>query len=153
MWQRPVRFLLNKLLRLHCSRETGSESAIRQIQIDRSIDSRLIWSSFAFSIDRDRLAEAPCANRSSERGGGRQESGIGNMNIHGGGGRGGVVECSVCHSRLGLSPHSRAVSKAYDRHRTDVSLKTRAFNVFLVVGDCILVGLQVCLLNSVYHLF
>ncbi|CAH9072976.1 unnamed protein product [Cuscuta epithymum] len=66
------------------------------------------------------------------------------MNILGGGSGGGrgVVECSVCHSKLGVSPHSKAVSKAYDRHRTDVSLKSRAFNIFLVGGDCILVGLQ-----------
>lgn len=56
----------------------------------------------------------------------------------------GVAECSVCHSKLVVSPSKRTVSKAYDHHRTDVSVKTRAFNVFLVVGDCVLVGLQVC---------
>nr|GME04877.1 CMP-sialic acid transporter 5-like isoform X1 [Ipomoea batatas] len=61
------------------------------------------------------------------------------MNVKG---VGGVVECSVCHSKLGVSPNTRAVSKAYDRHRSVVSLKTRAFNILLVVGDCILVGLQ-----------
>ncbi|PHU00053.1 CMP-sialic acid transporter 2 [Capsicum chinense] len=54
----------------------------------------------------------------------------------------GVAECSVCHSKLVVSPDKRPVSKAYDRHRSDVSVKTRAFNVFLVVGDCVLVGLQ-----------
>ncbi|KAM3283054.1 CMP-sialic acid transporter 4 [Capsicum chacoense] len=54
----------------------------------------------------------------------------------------GVAECSVCHSKLVASPDKRPVSKAYDRHRSDVSVKTRAFNVFLVVGDCVLVGLQ-----------
>lgn len=55
-----------------------------------------------------------------------------------------ISECSVCHSKLVASPTKRTVSKAYDRHRTVVSVKTRAFNVFLVVGDCVLVGLQVC---------
>ncbi|KAK4605802.1 hypothetical protein RGQ29_000189 [Quercus rubra] len=53
----------------------------------------------------------------------------------------GMVECSVCHSKL-LSPTSRTVSRAYDRHRTDVSSKSRVLNILLVVGDCILVGLQ-----------
>ncbi|KAL3523286.1 hypothetical protein ACH5RR_016120 [Cinchona calisaya] len=55
----------------------------------------------------------------------------------------GMVECSVCHSKLTLSsPATKTVSKAYDRHRNNVSLKTRAFNLFLVGGDCVLVGLQ-----------
>ncbi|XP_027085964.1 CMP-sialic acid transporter 4 [Coffea arabica] len=53
----------------------------------------------------------------------------------------GMVECSVCHSKL-VSPSAKTVSKAYDRHRNDISLKTRAFNIFLVGGDCVLVGLQ-----------
>ncbi|KAA8538802.1 hypothetical protein F0562_025494 [Nyssa sinensis] len=53
----------------------------------------------------------------------------------------GMIECSVCHSKL-LSPTTRAVSRAYDRHRTNISSKTRPLNVLLVVGDCILVGLQ-----------
>lgn len=53
----------------------------------------------------------------------------------------GMAECSVCHSKL-LSPASRGVVKAYDRHRNNISLKTRAFNFFLVSGDCVLVGLQ-----------
>lgn len=52
-----------------------------------------------------------------------------------------MAECSVCHSKL-LSPGSRGVVKAYDRHRNTVSLKTRAFHFFLVGGDCVLVGLQ-----------
>lgn len=52
-----------------------------------------------------------------------------------------MVECSVCHSKL-VSPASKTVSKAYDRHRSDVSSKTRVLNVLLVVGDCMLVGLQ-----------
>ncbi|OWM67406.1 CMP-sialic acid transporter 2-like [Punica granatum] len=53
----------------------------------------------------------------------------------------GVVECSVCHSRL-VSPTTRPISRAYDRHKSNVSSKQRALNVLLVVGDCILVGLQ-----------
>ncbi|XP_015572196.1 CMP-sialic acid transporter 4 isoform X1 [Ricinus communis] len=51
-----------------------------------------------------------------------------------------MIECSVCHSKI--SPTSKTVSRAYDRHRSDVSSKTRALNILLVVGDCILVGLQ-----------
>lgn len=54
----------------------------------------------------------------------------------------GIVECSVCRSRL-LSPTSKAISRAYDRHKSNVSSKQRVLNVLLVVGDCILVGLQV----------
>lgn len=54
----------------------------------------------------------------------------------------GMIECSVCHSKL-VSPSPRAVSRAYDKHKSRVSSKQRALNVFLVVGDCILVGLQV----------
>lgn len=54
----------------------------------------------------------------------------------------GVVECSVCHSKL-VSPSARSYSKAYDRHKIRVSSKQRALNVLLVVGDCMLVGLQV----------
>ncbi|XP_058102351.1 CMP-sialic acid transporter 5-like [Magnolia sinica] len=53
----------------------------------------------------------------------------------------GMIECSVCHSKL-VSPTTRAVSRAYDQHRSKISSKHRALNVFLVVGDCILVGLQ-----------
>ena len=54
----------------------------------------------------------------------------------------GMIECSVCHSRL-VSPSAKTVSRAYDRHRSKISSKHRALNVFLVVGDCILVGFQV----------
>ena len=57
--------------------------------------------------------------------------------------RNGVVECSVCRSRV-VVPSPRSVSRAYDKHRSKMSSKFRALNVFLVVGDCILVGLQVC---------
>ncbi|XP_042517699.1 CMP-sialic acid transporter 5 [Macadamia integrifolia] len=53
----------------------------------------------------------------------------------------GMVECSVCHSKL-VSPTSKTVSKAYDRHRSKISSKYKALNVLLVVGDCVLVGLQ-----------
>jgi len=56
--------------------------------------------------------------------------------------RNGVVECSVCRNRL-VVPSPRSVSRAYDKHRSKISSKFRALNVFLVVGDCILVGLQV----------
>lgn len=53
----------------------------------------------------------------------------------------GMLECRVCHSKL-VSPVTKTVSRAYDRHRSKVSSKHRALNVFLVIGDCILVGLQ-----------
>ncbi|KAI9115073.1 hypothetical protein K1719_014086 [Acacia pycnantha] len=53
----------------------------------------------------------------------------------------GMIECSVCHSKL-VSPSSRTISKAYDKHKSRISSKQRALNVLLVVGDCILVGLQ-----------
>ncbi|EOY07012.1 hypothetical protein QUC31_011566 [Theobroma cacao] len=53
----------------------------------------------------------------------------------------GMIECSVCHSKL-VSPTTRGVSRAYDRHKSRVSSKQRVLNVFLVVGDCVLVGFQ-----------
>ncbi|KAH9734119.1 CMP-sialic acid transporter 3 [Citrus sinensis] len=54
-----------------------------------------------------------------------------------------MIECSVCHSTLELETvGGKTVSRAYDRHRHQVSSKTRFLNVALVVGDCILVGLQ-----------
>ncbi|CAL0320683.1 unnamed protein product [Lupinus luteus] len=53
----------------------------------------------------------------------------------------GMVECSVCHSQL-VSPTTKSISRAYDRHKSRISSKQRALNVFLVVGDCILVGFQ-----------
>ncbi|KAL9427030.1 hypothetical protein AB3S75_033753 [Citrus x aurantiifolia] len=54
-----------------------------------------------------------------------------------------MIECSVCHSTLELETvGGKTVSRAYDRHRHHVSSKTRFLNVALVVGDCILVGLQ-----------
>ncbi|KAK1548953.1 hypothetical protein Q3G72_001357 [Acer saccharum] len=52
-----------------------------------------------------------------------------------------MIECSVCHSKL-VSPTTKSVSRAYDRHKIRVSSKQRVLNVFLVVGDCMLVGLQ-----------
>ncbi|KGN45984.1 CMP-sialic acid transporter 2 [Cucumis sativus] len=53
----------------------------------------------------------------------------------------GMIECSVCHSKL-VSPTTKGISRAYDRHKIRVSSKQRALNTLLVVGDCILVGLQ-----------
>ncbi|ONK77772.1 uncharacterized protein A4U43_C02F10370 [Asparagus officinalis] len=53
----------------------------------------------------------------------------------------GMIECSVCHSKL-LTTSPRTVSKAYDRRRSKVSKRYRFLNILLVVGDCILVGLQ-----------
>lgn len=64
------------------------------------------------------------------------------INSWGGQMRNGMVECSVCHSKL-VSPTTKTVSRAYDRYRSKVSSKHRALNVLLVVGDCILVGFQV----------
>ncbi|KAL7106106.1 hypothetical protein ACP275_07G090600 [Erythranthe tilingii] len=53
----------------------------------------------------------------------------------------GMVECSVCHSKL-ASPSTKAISRAYDQHRSKVSSKQRALNFLLVSGDCVLVGFQ-----------
>ncbi|KAJ4869196.1 CMP-sialic acid transporter 2 [Raphanus sativus] len=53
----------------------------------------------------------------------------------------GMAECSVCRSRL-VSPSAKAIARAYDNRKIRVSSKQRALNVFLVVGDCMLVGLQ-----------
>ncbi|KAK9078987.1 hypothetical protein SSX86_000656 [Deinandra increscens subsp. villosa] len=53
----------------------------------------------------------------------------------------GMIECSVCHSKL-VNPSAKTVSRAYDRHLGKFSKKQRALNVLLVVGDCMLVGLQ-----------
>ncbi|XP_073284241.1 CMP-sialic acid transporter 5-like isoform X1 [Primulina huaijiensis] len=53
----------------------------------------------------------------------------------------GMIECSVCHSKL-VSPSTKSVSRAYDKHRIKVSSKQRALNFLLVGGDCVLVGLQ-----------
>ncbi|CAD6258037.1 unnamed protein product [Miscanthus lutarioriparius] len=61
--------------------------------------------------------------------------------------RNGVVECSVCRSRV-VVPSPQSVSRAYDKHRSKMSSKFRALNVFLVIGDCILVGLQPILVFS-----
>ncbi|XP_074561173.1 CMP-sialic acid transporter 5-like isoform X1 [Curcuma longa] len=53
----------------------------------------------------------------------------------------GTIQCNNCGSKLvALSP--RSVSRAYDKHRSQVSSKHRALNFLLVIGDCILVGLQ-----------
>ncbi|KAF9677001.1 hypothetical protein SADUNF_Sadunf08G0061900 [Salix dunnii] len=54
-----------------------------------------------------------------------------------------MIECSACHSKIPANNNnSKAVAKAYDRHRSDVSYKTRFLNLLLVAGDCSLVGLQ-----------
>ncbi|XP_068646298.1 CMP-sialic acid transporter 2-like [Aristolochia californica] len=53
----------------------------------------------------------------------------------------GMIECSVCHSKL-ISPGSKTVARAYDHRRNKISSKYRALKVLLVVGDCVLVGLQ-----------
>ncbi|TYI71175.1 hypothetical protein E1A91_D08G275900v1 [Gossypium mustelinum] len=52
-----------------------------------------------------------------------------------------MIECSVCHSKI-EPPASKSISRAYDKHRTFVSSKTRFLNVILVAGDCLLVGFQ-----------
>ncbi|KAL8474129.1 hypothetical protein ACS0TY_030824 [Phlomoides rotata] len=54
-----------------------------------------------------------------------------------------MIECSVCHSHSKLvSPSTKAVSRAYDQHRSKVSSKQRVLNFLLVGSDCVLVGLQ-----------
>ncbi|KAK8660259.1 hypothetical protein V6N13_051191 [Hibiscus sabdariffa] len=58
-----------------------------------------------------------------------------------------MIECSVCHSKI-ASPTTKSISRAYDKHHTSVSSKTRFVNVILVGGDCLLVGLQVLLTLS-----
>ncbi|XP_065019981.1 CMP-sialic acid transporter 5-like isoform X2 [Musa acuminata AAA Group] len=52
-----------------------------------------------------------------------------------------MIECNFCHSKFPL-PASKTVSRAYDNHKSKISSKQRALHVMLVVGDCILVGLQ-----------
>ncbi|KAF5783392.1 putative nucleotide-sugar transporter [Helianthus annuus] len=52
-----------------------------------------------------------------------------------------MIECSVCHSKL-VKPTTKTVSRAYDQYRSKTPKKNRALNVLLVVGDCMLVGLQ-----------
>ena len=63
----------------------------------------------------------------------------------------GVVECSVCHSKL-VSPTTKTVSRAYDRYKSRVSSKQRALNIALVVGDCVLVGFQVKFISELVKL-
>ncbi|CAK8574418.1 unnamed protein product [Lathyrus sativus] len=53
----------------------------------------------------------------------------------------GMIECSVCHSKL-VSPASKTVSRAYDRHKSRLTSKQRVLNILLVGGDCMLVGFQ-----------
>ncbi|XP_044947604.1 CMP-sialic acid transporter 4-like [Hordeum vulgare subsp. vulgare] len=54
--------------------------------------------------------------------------------------RNGVMECSVCHSKVVATP--RSISRAYDKHKSKISSKQRVLNFLLVSGDCVLVGLQ-----------
>ncbi|CAF1847185.1 unnamed protein product [Brassica napus] len=54
----------------------------------------------------------------------------------------GKVVCSVCRSKT--------ISRAYDDHKTRVTSKQRVLNVLLVVGDCMLVGLQVVTYLSLF---
>lgn len=58
----------------------------------------------------------------------------------------GMIECSVCHSKL-VSPTTKTISRAYDRHKSRISSKQRALNFLLVGGDCILVGFQVIIIS------
>ena len=60
----------------------------------------------------------------------RENSGSGEMN--------GVVECKACGSKV------RPVSKAYDKQHSIKQPRWRALNVLLVLGDCTLIALQVC---------
>uniref|UniRef100_A0A453P199 Uncharacterized protein n=1 Tax=Aegilops tauschii subsp. strangulata TaxID=200361 RepID=A0A453P199_AEGTS len=62
--------------------------------------------------------------------------------------RNGVMECTACRSRL-VAPSPRSVSRAYDKHHNKITSKFRALKFLLVVGDCMLVGLQVCFYLSV----
>ncbi|CAM0945336.1 unnamed protein product [Alopecurus aequalis] len=55
--------------------------------------------------------------------------------------RNGAVECTACRSRL-VVPSPRSVSRAYDKHHNKITSKFRALKFLLVVGDCMLVGLQ-----------
>ncbi|KAI4990054.1 hypothetical protein ZWY2020_038417 [Hordeum vulgare] len=55
--------------------------------------------------------------------------------------RNGVMECSVCHSKVVATP--RSISRAYDKHKSKISSKQRVLNFLLVSGDYVLVGLQV----------
>ncbi|THU61662.1 hypothetical protein C4D60_Mb07t25680 [Musa balbisiana] len=54
----------------------------------------------------------------------------------------GMIECSNCHSKL-PAPGGKGISRAYDKNRNKTPPKHRALKVFMVAGDCILVGLQV----------
>ncbi|XP_072999985.1 CMP-sialic acid transporter 4-like isoform X1 [Typha latifolia] len=56
-----------------------------------------------------------------------------------------MIECNVCHSKL-LPPMTTAVSKAYHSNRSKSS-KLHALKILLVVGDCMLVGLQPILVH------
>ncbi|GMH28591.1 hypothetical protein Nepgr_030434 [Nepenthes gracilis] len=58
-----------------------------------------------------------------------------------------VMQCSVCHSML-ISPGNKTSSRKYDCHVSkDSSSKRKALSILLVVGDCVLVGLQPILIH------
>ncbi|KAG6758157.1 hypothetical protein POTOM_038493 [Populus tomentosa] len=45
-----------------------------------------------------------------------------------------MIECSECHSKISANNNnSKAVARAYDRHRSDVSSKTRVLNLLLPI--------------------
>ncbi|XP_019260617.1 PREDICTED: CMP-sialic acid transporter 5-like [Nicotiana attenuata] len=52
----------------------------------------------------------------------------------------GMIKCSACHSNFVST--TETISSANDQHRSKKSSKPLALSVLLVVGDCILVGLQ-----------
>ena len=55
-----------------------------------------------------------------------------------------MVECSVYHSKLSTTQNKTVVrAYEYDRHKSKISSKHRALKVLLVVGDCMLDGLQI----------
>lgn len=54
----------------------------------------------------------------------------------------GMIECSVCHSKLVSPAATKTVSRAYDRHKNRITSKQRVLNILLVGGDCMLVGFQ-----------
>jgi hypothetical protein len=62
----------------------------------------------------------------------------------------GVMECTACRSRL-VVPSPRSVSRAYDKHHNKITSKFRALKFLLVVGDCMLVGLQVRFYFSLFN--
>eukprot|EP00850_Spirogloea_muscicola_P020954 SM000232S07924 [mRNA] locus=s232:50599:54799:- [translate_table: standard] len=60
-----------------------------------------------------------------------------------------LLQCPTCGSALAAQPGGgrKSTSVAYGKHRELQALKWRAFNVFLVAGDCILIGMQPILVH------